>query len=293
MSKLDELKRAGMANAFESMGAFATPADPSPMQPASPSRHDGVSRAKDVCVIPLGRIERDPDQPRDEFDAEPLQRLADSLKERGQLQPIGVRWDEGRGAYMIVYGERRWRAAALAGLSTVSAVVMEKALAPAELLVVQLVENAVREDLRPVEQARAYRRLMDAKGWSTRQVARELSVDQARVVRALALLDLPEAVQASVEQGAIAPTTAYEISKAPVGEQPELARRVVEQRLRAADVVEARRGDKPRKFRAEVKVPGGTVAVSLADPEPSDEEIIGALQAAIKRFRKGREKSAA
>ena len=282
-----------MAHAFESMGAFGPPPEVVPMQPASPSRHDGVSRAKDVCIIPLGRIERDPGQPREEFDEEPLRRLADSLKERGQLQPIGVRWDQGRGAYVIVYGERRWRAAGLAGMAAVSAVVLEKSLAAEELLVVQLVENAVREDLRPVEQARAYRRLMDAKGWSTRQVARELSVDQAKVVRALSLLELPEAIQARVERGDIAPTTAYEISKAPAIEQPELARRVVEQGLRAADVAEARRGDKPRKFRVEVKVPGGSVAVLLDDPEPSDEEIIGAFQAAIKRFRKGRQKSAA
>lgn len=287
MSKLDELKRAGLANAFESMGAFAPAPESAPMPTASPGRHDGVIRAKDVCIIPLGRIERDPGQPREEFEEEPLRRLADSLKERGQLQPIGVRWDEGRGAYVIVYGERRWRAAALAGMASVSAVVLEKALAPAELLVVQLVENAVREDLRPVEQARAYRRLMDVKGWSTRQVARELSVDQAGVVRSLALLDLPEGVQARVEQGAINPTTAYEIAKAPAADQPELARRVVEEGLRAADVAEARLGDKPRRFRREVKVPGGSVTVTLQDPEPSDEEIIAALQAAIKRTRKG------
>jgi ParB family transcriptional regulator, chromosome partitioning protein len=293
MSKLDDLKRAGMANAFESMGAFAPAQEAAPMPAASPSRHDGVSRAKDVCVIPLGKIERDPGQPREEFDQEALQRLADSLKERGQLQPIGVRWDQGRGAYVVVYGERRWRAAALAGLATVSAIVLEKALAPEELLVVQLVENAVREDLRPVEQARAYRRLMDAKGWSTRQVARELSVDQARVVRALALLELPAEVQGQVEQGAINPTTAYEIAKAPEADRPELARRVVEEGLRAADVTEARLGEKPPKFRRDLKVPGGSVTVTLQDPEASDEECIAALQAAIRKFKKGAGRSAA
>lgn len=293
MSKLDDLKRAGMANAFESMGAGVATPEPAPIHSAPTGRHDGVARAKDVCIIPLVRIERDEHQPRAEFDEEPLQRLADSLRERGQLQPIGVRWDQGRGAYVIVYGERRWRAAALAGLPTVSAVVLEKTLAPEELLVVQLVENAVREDLRPVEQARAYRRLMDAKGWSTRQVARELSVDQAKVVRALALLELPEEVQGQVERGTINPTTAYEIAKANQADQPELARRVVEEGLRASDVTEARLGEKPRKFRREVKVPGGSVSVTLSDPETSDEECIAALQAAIRKFRKGSGRSAA
>ena len=141
------------------------------MPTASASKHDGVTRAKNVCVIPLDRIVRDPNQPREEFDPEALRRLADSLKERGQLQPIGVRWDEALGVYVIVFGERRWRAAGMAGLLTVNAVVMEGAISPDDLIVVQLVENAVREDLRPIEQARAYRKLMDAKGWSTRQVA--------------------------------------------------------------------------------------------------------------------------
>src|SRR4051794_606339 len=174
MGKLDDLKRTGMANAFESMGAFAPTPVAGVMPTASASKHDGVSRAKNVSIIPLDRIVRDPNQPREEFESEALRRLADSLKERGQLQPIGVRWDEALGVYVIVFGERRWRAAGMAGLLTVNAVVMEEAISPEDLIVVQLVENAVREDLRPIEQARAYRKLMDAKGWSTRQVAREL-----------------------------------------------------------------------------------------------------------------------
>ena len=260
------------------------------MPTASTSKHDGVTRAKNVCVIPLDRIARDPNQPREEFDPEALLRLADSLKERGQLQPIGVRWDEALGVYMIVFGERRWRAAGMAGLLTVNAMVMEGAISPDDLIVVQLVENAVREDLRPIEQARAYRKLMDAKGWSTRQVARELAVDQARVVRALALLDLPEVVQEQVEQGAITPTTAYEISKAAPDRQEELAHRVVTEGLRTADVTEARKpkSDRSRKFRTEIKVPGGNIIVNLDEPEPSDEEVIAALQAAMKRFKKNR-----
>ena len=290
MGKLSDLKRTGMANAFESMGAFGTAPTAGVTTTASTSKHDGVTRAKNVCLIPLDRLVRDPNQPREEFDAEALQRLADSLKERGQLQPIGVRWDEGLSVYVIIFGERRWRAAGMAGLLTINAAVMEEAISPDDLIVVQLVENAVREDLRPIEQARAYRKLMDAKSWSTRQVARELSVDQARVVRALALLDLPEAVQEQVEQGAITPTTAYEISKAEPGRQEELAERVVKEGLRTADVTEARKpkSDRPRKFRAEIKVAGGNVTVNLDEPEPSDEEVIAALQAAMKRFKKTR-----
>jgi ParB family transcriptional regulator, chromosome partitioning protein len=290
MGKLDDLKRTGMANAFESMGAFA-PAPAVPTIPTAPvSKHDGVTRAKNVCIIPLDRIVRDPNQPREEFDPESLRRLADSLRERGQLQPIGVRWDEALGVHMIVFGERRWRAAGMAGLLTVNAMIMEGSISPDDLIVVQLVENAVREDLRPIEQARAYRKLMDAKGWSTRQVARELSVDQARVVRALALLDLPEAVQEQVEQGSITPTTAYEISKAEPGRHEELAHRVITEGLRTADVTEARKpkSDRSRRFRTEIKIPGGSVLVNLDEPEPTDEQVITALQTAVKQLKKNR-----
>jgi ParB family chromosome partitioning protein len=157
----------------------------------------------------VDRIAADPDQPREEFDPEALQRLADSLRAKGQLQPIRVRWDEGRGAYIIICGERRWRAATMAGLETLHCVIVEGTVEPVELLAIQLVENALREDLRPVEQARAYRTLMDQKGWSTRQLAAELAVTQPQVVRTLALLDLPAVVQEAVEQGTLAPGTAY------------------------------------------------------------------------------------
>ena len=112
---------------------------------------------------------------------------------------------------MVLVGERRMRAARLAGLATLDCVMVEEPIAADELLVIQLVENALREDLKPVEQARAYRRLMDAKSWSTRELAAELAIAQSSVVRALALLDLPAVVQEQVEQGALGPTVAYEV----------------------------------------------------------------------------------
>jgi len=181
---------------------------------------------------------------------------------------------------VVVFGERRWRAAALAGLPSVNAVVMEGALSAEDLVAVQLVENAVREDLRPVEQARAYRRLMDAKGWSARQAARELGVDHLRVVRSLALLDLPEAVRDQVDRGAIPPTAAYEIARADPPLRDGLARKAAEARAPGAA--------RPRKFRAEIKVPGGSVSVTLDDPEPGEDAVASALQTALRRSRKSR-----
>lgn len=248
MAKMDELRRRASGNVAESMGAGHDPSAASApgfgVRP-DPPRLQGVVRSKDVAQIRVERIAADPGQPREDFDPDGLERLAESLKARGQLQPIRVRWDEPAGRYVIVCGERRWRAAKLAGLESVAAVIVDGPLDPSELLAIQLVENALREDLKPVEQARAYRQLMDRNGWSTRQIARELSVAQPQVVRALALLNLPEPVREQVEQGALAPATAYEIGKLDdEADQRAMAERVVSEGLTRQQAVEAVRGRK-------------------------------------------------
>ncbi len=248
MSKMDELRRAALGNIDESMGAGrgAVPGEPRPAGMPGPrpvpSRLQGVRRSQDVAEVPVGKIGRDDDQPREEFDPDGIARLAESLKARGQLQPIRVRWDEARDQYVIICGERRWRAAQMAGLATLACVVVDGPMDPAELLAVQLVENALREDLRPVEQARAYRRLMDARGWSARQLADELSVGHPAIVKALALLKLPDSAQALVEDGTIPPSVAYEASKiGDAGEQADVLRRAASGELSRDDVAEAAR----------------------------------------------------
>jgi ParB family chromosome partitioning protein len=242
MGKMDDLTRALGGNVAESMGVGRrAPTAAAGSAPAAvPERMKGVNRTRGAVDIPTDRIDRDPDQPREVFDEGSLARLAESLKARGQLQPIRARWDEGRGVYVIIAGERRWRAARMAGLATVSAVLVEGEIPPAELLALQLVENCLREDLRPVEQARAYRALIDRHGWSIRQLAAELALDHTAVSRALSLLDLPGPVQARVEQGEIPAWTAYEIVKAETPEaQAELAERVVAEGLTRAETVAA------------------------------------------------------
>jgi ParB family transcriptional regulator, chromosome partitioning protein len=115
--------------------------------------------------FPSTRIDRDPDQSRKKFEPGALARLAESIRVLGQLQPIRVRWDEERSLYIIVCGERRWRAARMAGATTMSCVIMDGPISSAELLSLQLVENLVREDLKPIEQAKAFRAAMDLNGW--------------------------------------------------------------------------------------------------------------------------------
>ena len=210
--------------------------------PAStmPARLQGIAKAKNASEIPLDKIGPDPNQPREEFEEEGLGRLAESMRTRGQLQPIRVRWDEGRAEYVIICGERRWRAATLAGLKAMSCVIEERPLDAGELLALQLVENALREDLKPIEQARAYKALMDRNGWTATQVGRELAIDQSSVSRALALLALPPAVQDLVERETLSPATAYEVSKLDDPEaQAEVAARVVAEGLSRSETIEA------------------------------------------------------
>ena len=103
-----------------------------------------------VLSIQVDRLVPDPNQPRKEFEPEVLVQLAESLKERGQLQPIRVRWDAAMERWVIIAGERRWRASVQAGLPTITAVEASKPLTEDEILEEQLIENCVREDLRPI-----------------------------------------------------------------------------------------------------------------------------------------------
>jgi ParB family chromosome partitioning protein len=240
MAKLDNLLKSGGSNIAESMGAGLERGEKAIATSTMPSRWQGVTKSKNAIEVPLDKIMPDPHQPREEIEPESLGRLAESLKTRGQLQPIRVRWDEAQEKYVLICGERRWRAAGLAGLASMSCVVSEGPIDPGELLVMQLVENCLREDLKPIEQAKAFKAIMERNRWSGNQAAKELGIAQPTVVRALALLELPQPVQEQVEQGALAPATAYEIGKARDPEiQEELAARVVNEGLSRSEAIDA------------------------------------------------------
>jgi ParB family transcriptional regulator, chromosome partitioning protein len=248
MSKRDDLLRSAAAHIDESVGTSDLPA--AVATSAVPTQWQGVVKSKSAVEIPLEKIGRDPTQPREEFNPEALARLAESLRTRGLLQPIRVRWDEGLGQYVLIAGERRWRAAGMAGLKTMTAIVVEGELDPGERLAIQLVKNCLREDLKPIEQARAYKRLMDLHGWSGNQLAKELAIAQGTISRALSLLDLPVAVQEQVEQGVLSPSAAHEVAKLDSPEtQVEVAERVARERLTRDQVAEAVRAKKSGRFR--------------------------------------------
>jgi ParB family chromosome partitioning protein len=254
-------------------------------------RHAVVTKFRNAMCIEVSAIVADPNQPRTEFSEEELHRMAESLKARGQLQPIRVRWDPGVGKYIILAGERRWRAAVIAGLTTLDCVVEDRDLSPAEILHDQVVENCLREDLKPIEQARAFQRLMEAKGWSSRQVAQELHLSSGTVTKALALLGLPEAVQELVEQGQLKPATAYEVAKAGSAEdQVALAGQVVAEGLtreQAVEAVKAKKAGKPAPTaptRKEFKLDDGTrITVTGAAAAAGTDAVVAALKRALKQ----------
>lgn len=154
-------------------------------------------RGEGIQEIPIERISPGPFQPRSESTGEDFQQLVASVKEHGILQPILVR-PRGEG-YEVVAGERRWRAAAAAGLPTIPAVV--RSLGDREALELALVENLQRLDLSPLERARAYDRLVKEFQMTQEEIARRIGVSRSTVANTLRLLQLPREVQSSLEAG--------------------------------------------------------------------------------------------
>lgn len=314
MKAADTLAARLAGNMMESMGA-ATAGVPTPTPSGvlhgGAAKYQGAARLKDALSIKLEQIVADPNQPRKEFDSAELAELAESLKARGQLQPIRVRWDEGAGKWVVIAGERRFRAAQLAGLATLVCIEATKPQSEDEILEDQLVENCLRADLKPVEQARAFRTLMDRRGWSYRQLGAALNLSSAHITRSMALLSLPGDLQDQVDQGTVPASAAAEVAKiVDDATRRELVGRIAAGEMtRDETVLEVRRATgrapksgagkgrgaaprpaKPRTFRT----PAGKVVVEPkrgAGPDP----IRAALEAALAQLgaeEDGREEAA-
>ncbi len=150
--------------------------------------------------IAVDTIRPNPWQPRTNFDATELEELAQSIREHGVLQPVLVS-QQSDGSYQLITGERRWRAVQLAGLPTVPAMVKE--VTPQASLEMALVENIQRRDLNPLEEALAFRQLLEEHGLTQERLARRIGKSRVAVTNALRLLNLPEAVRQAVANGAI------------------------------------------------------------------------------------------
>lgn len=286
-SRLDEIS----AHLAESMGVRQGNAEPR-LSPLPMNKDIGRRPLRNVGRVEIDKVIPDPDQPRLEFDTEALDRLAASIRDKGQLSAIRVRWSDGHQKWIIVAGERRWRASQQAGLSTIDCYFHEGDISRSEVLEQQLIENLLREDLKPVEQAKAFSALIELNRWTAQQVGEALRVPPSTVSRSLALLRLPADIQQQVDSGQVPARSAYELSKlTDDNTRRELAQQAASGKLnheQAAAAVRQRRGKRREKSRATRQVflteEGWKVTVS-AGKKGTYHDIEQALELALAEVR--------
>lgn len=216
------------------------------LSPAPVPKDIGREPARQFGRISIDNVVPDPHQPRKRFTQESIDQLAASLLDKGQLAPIRVRWSAEVNRWVIISGQRRWMAAMQAGIRNVDCNFVEERVTSSDVRQEQLIENCLREDLQPIEEAKAFSELMTLNCWTGKQLAEVLSVPASRISRALALLRLPKDIQTEVAEGRVAARSAYELSKLDdPKQQRELARKAASHELShtaTAKAVRQRRG---------------------------------------------------
>jgi ParB family chromosome partitioning protein len=205
--------------------------------------------------VPIEQIEANPHQPRKDFDFKSLDELAASIKASGVIQPVIVRRN-GAG-YQLIAGERRWRAARQAGLDRIPAIVRDAT--DAQSLELALVENLLREDLNPIEEAEAYQKLLAQFGWIQEELAQRMGRDRSSIANSLRLLRLPDEIQADLRSGRLTMGHARALLALPTAAEQLRLRaeilahdwsvRATEDSIRAGEELSHRRGLAPRKGR--------------------------------------------
>ncbi|MCL2017962.1 MAG: ParB/RepB/Spo0J family partition protein [Alphaproteobacteria bacterium] len=238
-----------------------------------------------VRHIPISQIVPNPDQPRKTFASAELEDLANSIREKGVLQPILVRTDRSGssatgGQYEIVAGERRWRASQMAGLKEIPALV--KTVTPENAMEIALIENVQRENLNSIEEAAAYKNLMESCGYEMGDVVKLIGKSESYIRNIMRLSTLPKSVQKMVEDGHLSASHARTIA---VADDPDaLAKKVIEQGLSVADTVtevkSRPRSSKSRSFRNE--------SMSQTDIREYERKLESALSVPVQiKLRKG------
>jgi ParB family chromosome partitioning protein len=201
-----------------------------------------------VLQLPIERIQPERNQPRKRFDGPGLEELAASIRERGILQPILVR--RAGAEYRIIAGERRWRAAQKAGLHQIPALV--KDLGDEAAFEVALIENLQRQDLDPLEEAEAYRRLCEEHGLTQEEAAKRVGKDRSSVANSMRLLRLPEEIRAAIAKGEL--DMGHARALLAVRDEArllKLARLVIERGLSVREVERLARGEQPAASKAQ------------------------------------------
>ena len=240
---------------------------------ASGNASDGALQPGDTLrMLAVERIRRSTYQPRRIFGQDALRELADSLKAQGMIQPVIVR--PFAGAFELIAGERRWRAAQLAGFAEIPAIVRD--MEDRTVAAVSLIENIQREDLNPLEEAQALTRLCDEFGMTHAAVAESIGRSRAAVSNLMRLIELHDEVKVLVDKGELDMGHARALLRAPKSEQPALAQRVVKQALTVRAI--------ERLIRVAADGGDGTAASGTpADPdvERLEEKLSGLLGAPV------------
>lgn len=218
-----------------------------------------TSRDGGLAMLTVASIEPHPDQPRRHFDEEALDELAQSIAARGVIQPVVVR-PLGNGRYQLVAGERRWRASQKAQIHEIPAIVRK--LDDRDVAALALIENLQREDLNPVEEARAYQRLADSEGLSQTDIAKFVDKSRSHVANMMRLLGLPDDVLDMVVRSELSMGHARALINAP--DPAKLAREVVAKDLSVREVEKlVRKASRPEGTRRQARA--GKDSVSAAD----------------------------
>lgn len=220
--------------------------------------------AQGPVTLRLSDIEPNRGQPRKEFDPDALAQLADSIRQHGVLQPLMVRPLPGTGTYQLVAGERRWRAARMAGLSEVPVVIRE--LSDSETAEIALIENLQREDLNPIEEAEGFSGLMDTFGLTQDEISRRVGKSRPAVANALRLLNLPAPVLELVKKGKLSAGHARSLlSVEDAGHMQELAGEILRKGLTVREV--ERRIRREQKETAPAPAAASSRSVTVSEVE--------------------------
>lgn len=216
------------------------------------SKSQGEKREHEIKDIDIRKIKPNPYQPRDRFAEESLTELANSIENKGVLQPVTVRevqYDN----FELVTGERRWRAAKKAGLDTIPAIIRD--FKDDEMMEVALIENLQREDLNPIEEAYAYQKMIEEFDITQKEVAERVSKSRSAIANTLRLLNLPPSVQEIVSRETISMGHARALLPLDSKKQLDLANTIVEKDLSVRETEELvkkhlnkdKKGKKPKK----------------------------------------------
>jgi ParB family chromosome partitioning protein len=230
-------------------------------------RPDESGETTEVRRLPIGRISSNPNQPRQRFDEEALQDLAASIREHGVLQPVLVR-PRADGHFQLVAGERRWRAARLAGLQEVPAIV--ESIADDAALEISIIENLQREDISPLEEAEMFERMTTRHGYSLRKLAQKLGKDKGYIENRLRLAAAPSEVRDLVAVRRDTLSAAYELMKV---SDPRTRRRLATQVANGElSLVKLRQRIEGKPARA-----GADAASSAEDRDLAAEAVLGVV----------------